>query len=75
MAGVHGDEPTGVRVVRATLCRLLEMPADTLGEVRVVVMPLANPDGCAAGTRTNANGIGVNRSFPTADFGTGEKST
>ena len=86
MAGVHGDETSGVEVVRSLLSDLSDMSdlADrlthhspvgrSLGEggslvTQIVIMPLANPDGYAAGTRQNANGIDINRNFPTKDFG------
>ena len=74
MAGVHGDEPQGVEVVRRLIERLAEMDAGELGDTRLLMMPLANPDGHALGTRKNANGIDINRNFPTRDFGTGEQS-
>lgn len=74
MAGVHGDEESGVEVVRLILDRLSRTPESSLDGVRVVLMPLANPDGHAAGTRQNARGIDLNRNFPESDFGTGEKS-
>jgi protein MpaA len=72
MAGVHGDEPCGVEVVRNLTERLEGMGEGGLGDLRVVVMPLANPDGHALGTRKNANGIDINRNFATKDFGAGE---
>lgn len=52
---VHGDEPAGRRVV-ARLARVLP-PAG----VRMVLVPSVNPDGLAAGTRTNARGVDLNR--------------
>lgn len=74
MAGVHGDEQDGVEVVRAVASRLSDLDVNTLEGQRVVVMPCANPDGYAANTRQNANGIDINRNFPDKTFGTGKKS-
>jgi len=74
MSAVHGDEPDGVHVVNSMLASLTEMPHGSLGDTRVVLLPVANPDGHAAGTRSNANGIDLNRNFPDKLFGTGETS-
>lgn len=61
---IHGDEfPSGV-VARAWMERL------TLIEPRNIwrVIPVLNPDGVKAGTRVNANGVDVNRNFPSNDW-------
>jgi len=71
MAGVHGDEKSGVALVRRVLTRLKKCDPGGLSD-RIVLMPLVNPDGYAAGTRTNARGIDINRNFPTKDFGSDE---
>ncbi len=65
MAGVHGDEKCGVGLVGSLLARL--RACERLDD-RIVVIPLANPDGYEAGTRRNARGIDINRNFPTKDF-------
>jgi len=72
MAGVHGDEQTGVRIVGSILDRLRTADLSALNE-QIVVMPLCNPDGYEANTRRNARGIDINRNFPTKDFGSGEE--
>jgi protein MpaA len=36
---------------------------------RVVVVPIQNPDGFVRGTRSNANGVDLNRNYPTANWG------
>lgn len=57
-AGVHGDEPAGV----LALLELVERRAlDERFSYRI--WPCANPSGFAAGTRANAEGIDINRTF------------
>jgi hypothetical protein len=67
IVGIHGDEPEGA----ASADGLSQMVADDPGlsaRVTAVVVKDANPDGRAANTRTNANGVDLNRNFPATDF-------
>ncbi len=41
----------------------------TLESKGVVAIPCVNPDGLALNTRQNANGVDLNRNFPTANWG------
>lgn len=62
VAGIHGEEPeTTVALSRAL--RSLDRIHDTIGLVLC-----ANPDGLALGTRGNANGVDLNRNFPTDNW-------
>jgi protein MpaA len=54
---IHGNEPAG-----AGVARLLEAQPPT--GVHVWVVESLNPDGVAAGTRENAQGVDLNRNFP-----------
>lgn len=60
VGSIHGSEPAGDAIARA----LLAMPA--LPGADLWVVATINPDGEAAGTRQNADGVDLNRNFPYA---------
>jgi murein peptide amidase A len=60
---MHGDEMGGCFVVRKYLIHL----APPRG-VQFWIVPTLNPDGRAAGRRTNARGVDLNRNFDTSDW-------
>ncbi len=55
---IHGDEPAGIAV--AEKLESTPLPRET----DLWIVENANPDGVAAGTRTNAHGVDLNRNFP-----------
>jgi protein MpaA len=57
---IHGTEPAGLAVI----ARLRRMPVPP--GVHLWLVPTANPDGLAAGTRQNAHGVDLNRNWPAA---------
>jgi murein peptide amidase A len=57
---IHGDETPATSVARAWVTRLERI--DPRNSWRVI--PIANPDGNKARTRTNANKVDLNRNFP-----------
>lgn len=57
---VHGDEPQGEYLIKRYM-------SDTQKE-GVLFIPCLNPDGMALGTRTNSNGVDLNRNFPTKNW-------
>ncbi len=61
---VHGDEEESATVALAWLSRLKEI--SPRNNWRIV--PVLNPDGWKLKTRTNANGVDVNRNFPSKDW-------
>lgn len=62
---IHGDEFESGALARDWAMRVTELP-----KVRNTwrVVPILNPDGLVLKTRTNGNGIDLNRNFPTADW-------
>lgn len=61
---IHGDETEAGVLSRFWLERLSKL--DPRNSWRVI--PVANPDGVKKLTRTNANGVDLNRNFPTHDW-------
>lgn len=65
---VHGDEPQGEFLINNYLEKSSELPQNLL------FIPSLNPDGQDLETRTNANGVDINRNFPTDNWKLGEKN-
>ncbi len=68
-AMVHGDEVTPLYLgIKAA--EWMQANGPLLRDERVVIAPLVNPDGFfkAHRTRVNANGVDLNRNFPTRDW-------
>jgi protein MpaA len=67
MATIHGSEPAGTPLVQRLVGYLSDRP-DLLEGRRVLLLPVANPDGFASGNRHNAHGIDLNRNFPASNY-------
>lgn len=67
LGGVHPDELTPIHLAFQFAETLLKNP-ELYSNSHVIVAPLVNPDGFFANPpkRTNANGVDLNRNFPTA---------
>ncbi|GAB4125165.1 MAG: murein tripeptide amidase MpaA [Fimbriimonadaceae bacterium] len=62
IGGTHGDEIEGVWLVEKFLADARAKDWD-LTEQTIYIIPRHNPDGIAARTRHNANGVDLNRNF------------
>lgn len=61
---IHGDEKASGGVARAWMSRLTTLQSRSSWRI----VPVLNPDGWAANTRTNASGVDINRNFPSKDW-------
>lgn len=78
IGGIHGDE-TGDDVAEQLVDYLQDDPGAVPEGVRFEVIPNANPDGEVLDTRANANGVDLNRNFPSSNWsavlGAGDRPT
>lgn len=71
MGGIHGDEPSSVEAVAALAVRLLARTGSGAALAAPVwVLPVANPDGIARGSKNSARDVDLNRNFPARSFTT-----
>ena len=61
-AGIHGEEPDTTVLLSRALRSLTQRPRSC------AVILCANPDGMRLGTRGNANGVDLNRNFPSTNW-------
>ncbi len=71
----HGDEPQGKYLIEEYLDKKYSnspspqsFPRGERGQ-NLLFIPCLNPDGMQNNTRTNANGVDLNRNFPTKNWG------
>lgn len=62
MASIHGNEVAGTPLLQQ-LVKLLAAKKQLLEGKRVVLLPIANPDGYVHNVRYNSHGIDLNRNF------------
>ena len=67
VATIHGNEAAGTPLAAKFVEWLQANPQELEGR-RVVIVPVANPDGFADNVRHNKNGVDLNRNFPAGNF-------
>ena len=65
----HGDEPQGKYLIDEYLATTATTPSSGKS---LLFIPCLNPDGMMKNTRTNSNGVDLNRNFPTSNWGRNE---
>lgn len=65
---IHGNEVSTRALMLRWIDELEMNPRSIPVDKTVVIIPVANPDGYAVGTRTNANNVDLNRNFATSDW-------
>ncbi|NOT79980.1 MAG: murein peptide amidase A [Bacteriovoracaceae bacterium] len=61
---IHGDEPSSGKLAQFWIERLKNIDPSNFWRI----IPILNPDGSKLNIRMNANGVDLNRNFPTSDW-------
>ncbi len=67
IGGFHGNELSGVELALA-FAEYLAQEGEVPAGVRVVIVPVLNPDALVRQQRMNVNNVDINRNFPTANW-------
>jgi len=65
---IHGNELSSKYTMDRFVADIEANPSRIPSGVRLVVVPSVNPDGVARASRNNANGVNLNRNFPTSNW-------
>ena len=65
---IHGNEYSSRSLMNAWVDEIEANPQNIPAGTQLVVIPSVNPDGVAAGTRTNGNNVDLNRNFDVSDW-------
>lgn len=63
----HGDEPEGEHLI-LNLMDEINVKPQIINDNIILFVPVLNPDGKELNTRGNANGVDINRNFPTQNW-------
>jgi protein MpaA len=69
LGGIHGDEPSSVVLAKALVLSLQR--SDLSSDLKVIVVPIVNPDGLLSKTRVNSRNVDINRNFPSSSWRAG----
>jgi predicted deacylase len=67
IGGIHGDEPEGLPLIER-LAHEITANRTITRNVTLLILRDLNPDGTADRTRTNKNGVDLNRNFPASNW-------
>jgi murein peptide amidase A len=70
--GIHGNERNSADLARR-LAEHLSTHPDEYRDRRVLLLPVANPDGTVKDSRTNAHDVDLNRNFPATNWAAGKE--
>jgi hypothetical protein len=68
VGGTHGNETSSVTNLQSWVTYLEDHPEIIPGNRTITIIPILNPDGYAANSRTNANNVDLNRNFPSNNW-------